>query len=104
MKKSLINICTKPLAQIVSSVLIVFAAFFTVSALMAQHLPAKGCKDWPSDKDKAKVEAAFDKVLNDSATDSKLRAELLDVSDCYKKPKAVVQRTLDGMPGDKVTI
>jgi hypothetical protein len=109
MKKSPIKICTKPLAQIISSVLIVFAAFLTVSALMAQpsgytRTSSKGCTDWPLEKDRAKVEAAFDKVLNDSATNSKLRAQLLDVSDCYKNPKAAVQNTLDGMPGDKVNI
>jgi hypothetical protein len=56
------------------------------------------------EKDQAKVEAAFDKVLNDSATDSTLRAELLDVRNCYAKPKAAVQKTLDAMPGDKVKI
>jgi hypothetical protein len=109
MNKLLITISRKPLAQISSFVLIVVAALLTVSALMAQpsdgaRPSAKGCKDWPLDKDKAKVEAAFSKVLVDSATDSKLRAQLLDASDCYKNPKSAVQRILDGLPGDKVTI
>jgi hypothetical protein len=109
MKKLPIHKIRNRFAHITASALVLFAAALAVSALMAQpsgnaRPPAKGCKDWPLDKDKAKVKAAFDKVLNDSATDSKLRAELLDVSDCYKKPKAAVQRTLDQMQGDKVTI
>jgi hypothetical protein len=109
MNKPIINISKRSVAYAASAALLVFAATFTVSALMAQppgyaRTSSKGCKDWPLEKDRKKVEAAFDKVLKDSATDSTLRRELLEVSNCYEKPKAAVQRTLDAMPGDKITI
>jgi hypothetical protein len=109
MNKLIINISRRSVAYAASAAVIVFAATFTVSALMAQpsgytRTSSSKCKDWPLEKDQKKVEAAFDKVLNDSATNSALRTELLDVSNCYKKPKAAVQRTLDAMPGDKITI
>jgi hypothetical protein len=97
------------LAYVVSAALMVLATGFTVSALLAQ--PPSGtpkktgdCTDWPLKQDQLKVEQAFDKVLTDSATDTSLRKELLDTSNCYKHPKAAVQKTLDAMPGNKVEI
>lgn len=109
MNKMITKITGKSAAYIVSAVLMVFAGGFTVSALLAE--PPSGtppktgeCKDWPAPQDQKKVEQAFDKVLNDSATNTSLRKELLDTSGCYKHPKDAVQKTLNAMPGNKVTI
>jgi hypothetical protein len=104
MKKQLINICTTSVIQIIGLLLIVVAAILAVSAVLAQPYgtspkSAKGCIGWPSETEQGTVEAAFDKVLIDSATDQTLRNELLDSSDCFKKPKAAVQRILNAMPG-----
>jgi hypothetical protein len=109
MKKQLISMSTTSVVQGIALILVIFAAVLAVSAVVAQPYgkssqSTKGCTDWPLPKDRAKVEKAFDKVLNDSATDSGLRNRLLDSSDCYKNPKAAVQDTLDHMSGDKVTI
>ncbi len=99
MKKQLVNIWTTPVIRVIGPILIVAAAILAVSAVVAQPYGksaanAKGCTNWPSEQDQAKVEAAFDKVLIESATDKTLRDELLDTSNCYKRPKEAVQRTL----------
>lgn len=109
MKKQLLNIWTAPVVQVIGPIFIVTAAILAVSAVVAQPYgkspqTVRGCTNWPLEKDKEKVEKAFDKVLNDSATDSDLRNKLLDSRNCYKTPKEVVQDTLNNMPGDKVTI
>lgn len=111
MNKLIINTSKKSLAYLTSTALITIAAALTISGLAAQsssseHKPTRGCTDWPHEKDRAKVEAAFDKVLKDSASpnNSSLRNQLLDTSNCYEKPRAAVQKVLDSMSGDKVAI
>jgi hypothetical protein len=99
----------KSIAYATSLLLTLVAAGLAVSALKGaspkQDPPVPtSCKDWPAKPGQKKVEKAFDKVLNDSATDVSLRKQLLDTSDCYKYPKAAVQKVLDSIPGSKVTI
>jgi hypothetical protein len=97
------------MVKIIGSIFIIAATILAVSAVVAQPYgkssqSTKGCTDWPLEKDKDKVEKSFDKVINDSATNSDLRKQLLDSSRCYWNPKKAVQDTLDHMPGDKVII
>lgn len=104
MKKQLINISTTSLVQGMAPIVVIVAAVLAVSALVAQPYgkspqSTKGCTDWPSDQDKPTVEAAFDRVLNDSATNKPLRDQLLDPRNCYKAPKEAVQKVLNSMPG-----
>jgi hypothetical protein len=104
MKKQLVNMSTAPVVQIIGCIFIVAAAILAASAVVAQPYgkssqSTKGCTDWPSDPDKRTVEAAFDKVLNDSATNKPLRDQLLDTRNCYKEPKNAVQTVLNSMPG-----
>jgi hypothetical protein len=104
MKKQIINMSTTSLIQGMAPILVTVAAVLAVSALVAQPYSkspqiTRGCTDWPSDPDKPTVEAAFDKVLNDSATNKPLRDQLLDTRNCYKEPKNAVQTVLNSMPG-----
>jgi hypothetical protein len=112
MKKLSINKIRNRSAHVAASALVVFAAALAVSALMAQS-PSKAqtkkalCKAWfekLSVDDKQKIHDAFEKALNDSALETpygqKLRNQLLDARDCYKAPKAAVQKILDDLnPG-----
>jgi hypothetical protein len=109
MKKQLAKIWPRPVVHIRKPIFVIAAATLAVSAVVAQPYDkstqgANACTGWPLEKDRIKVERAFDKVLNDSVTNSDLRKQLLDPSQCYKNPKKAVQDTLDHMPGDKVTI
>lgn len=104
MKKQLINIPTTSLARAIAPILVVVAAVLAISAVVAQPYgkssqSTKGCTDWPLDQDKPTVEAAFDRVLNDSQTNKPLRDQLLDTRNCYKAPKEAVQTVLNSMPG-----
>jgi len=85
--------------------LIVFAAALAISALTAESpstpLYKRGeCKNWPSDAEKPKFEAAFNKALQDSATNETLRKNLL------KSPRSAqtaVEKILDELyPNEKI--
>jgi hypothetical protein len=96
-------------SRYVSILLFGCAACLAVSAIAAAP-PTKSyrkgeCVDWPADKDKEKVEQAFETALNGAAQNTeagrKLRARLLK---SQASAKQTVQAILDAMAGDKVTI
>jgi hypothetical protein len=111
MKRTLINKVSGRLAWITSSVLIVSAAVFAVSALMAQPsmrpktTPVPQC-DWPPADNQAKehVKKALETAMDDSITDSGLRGELLDCNPVKcDSPKKAVKRILDRLyPGNNI--
>jgi hypothetical protein len=104
MNKPSINI-RKYLARAASSALVMLAAVLAISALTAQSPSPTPCKkrgeskDWPTNDEQPKFEAAFDKALIDSKTNKGLRCKLL------KSPasaKTAVEKILDGLyPGQK---
>ena len=93
------------MAQAASSALILCAAALAVSALTAQSPSAppvrRGeCKGWPTDEEKPKFEAAFDKALNDSITDKIVRGKLLRSP---RSAKTEMESILDQLyPGQKI--
>jgi hypothetical protein len=98
------------LARGTATTLILCAAALAMSALMAQTptntQTLKPCEQWFNDLSLIKrqhLAQVFDKALSDSATDKNLRKRLLDSSNCYKTPKAVIQdRINEAYPDDKI--
>ena len=93
------------MARGAAATLIVFGGALAILALTAESpgtSPTKKgeCKNWPSEADKPKFEAAFNKALEESATDKTLRGKLL------KSPasaKTAVEEILDKLyPGEKL--
>lgn len=109
--KNLHSTAVRPIKRSVAVIITICAGALLMSAVIAQNTQsqpkAKPCENWPPDVIKDKVKAAFDKVISTATADTeegrKLRAKLLDSRNCYKSPKAEMERTFDEMfPTEKI--